>query len=194
MLVLVIGIPGVGKTSVVEFARPLLKHEWHIVNFGDIILSLAKEKYGITHRDYIRKMLKRKEYIELQIETAKKIKEYYEGKNVLFDTHLVIETPEGYYSGTFKEIVDILDPVACVVIVAPPEQIYERRKKDVTRIRDIEPVEKIKLQQDLTIMHAVWLLAYKNIYLKIIENPDGKLQEAAKELAEYLNHLAEVIK
>ena len=46
MIVIVVGVPGVGKTSVINEAKKYLKYEFKVVSTGDIMFELAKEKYN----------------------------------------------------------------------------------------------------------------------------------------------------
>lgn len=182
----IFGIPGVGKTSVINEAKKYI--DFPAVNFGDYVLKICR-KYGIEDRDEIRKKLSREEYIEVQKEAARLILEENKDKEILIiDNHLIIETAYGFYSGTPIWISDILKPYAIVLIVAPEDQILNRRIKDKTRKREIS-LKEIKIQQELTKMHAINLVFHYNCYLKIIENLDGKLEEAGKELAEYIKKL-----
>jgi adenylate kinase len=46
MIIMVVGVPGVGKTSVINEAKKYLKYEFKVVSTGDIMFELAKEKYN----------------------------------------------------------------------------------------------------------------------------------------------------
>jgi len=57
MIVLLVGVPGAGKTSIINEVKKYLKYEFKVVSAGNIVLELAKEKYNINNRDDIRKKL-----------------------------------------------------------------------------------------------------------------------------------------
>jgi len=190
MIILLVGIPGVGKTSLIKESLKYIKKDIEVVNFGDIILEFAKRKYGIEDRDDIRKKLNKEEYEKLQLEVCKYIYKKYKGKNLIVDTHLVIETPAGYKSGLYKKMADILKPEIVIVVVSDPKEILERRLKDKgIRDRELEDINKIKLHQDITIYYSLILMHEYDTKVYILENPNGKLEETSKKLAEIINNI-----
>ncbi len=188
MIGLVIGIPGVGKTSVIKEAKKYCKKKFTVVNFGDVVFELVKDKFDLRSRDEIRKKVKYLEYKKFQLEACKKICKEAEGL-VLIDTHFLIKTTFGYLPGTSREMIRELDPKFVVVVTADPKDILSRRKSDETRDRDLESIDEIKLHQDLTINYALSIAYDAHIPIAIIKNEEGKLEEAGKKLAEVLNNL-----
>ena len=54
MIVLVVGVPGVGKTSVINEAKKYLKYEFKVVSTGDIMFELAKkDMISSLYKNYI---------------------------------------------------------------------------------------------------------------------------------------------
>jgi adenylate kinase len=192
MIVIVVGVPGVGKTSVINEAKKYLKYEFKVVNTGDIMFELAKEKYNINNRDEIRKKLTFEQQKEIQKEAIKRIKEMEKESDIILDTHLVIESYEGYIPGILREYAEILRPDGIAVIISDPDKIFVRRLKDIQiRGRDIENLKRIEIQQNLTIYFTtIFMFEYSTI-VEVINNEEGLLEESAKKFAEFLNKLKE---
>jgi len=192
MMIIVVGVPGVGKTSVINESKKYLKYEFKVVNTGDIMLELAKEKYNINNRDEIRKKLTFEQQKELQREAIKIIKEMEKENDVILDTHLVIESYEGYIPGMLREYAEILKPDGIVVIISDPDKIFVRRLKDIQiRGRDIENLKRIEIQQNLTIYFTTIFMFEYGTIVEVINNEEGLLEESAKKFAEFLNKLKE---
>ena len=192
MIVIVVGVPGVGKTSVINEAKKYLKYEFKVINTGDIMFELAKEKYNINNRDEIRKKLTFEQQKEIQKEAIKRIKEMEKESDIILDTHLVIESYEGYIPGILREYAEILRPDGVAVIISDPDKIFVRRLKDIQiRGRDIENLKRIEIQQNLTIYFTtIFMFEYSTI-VEVINNEEGLLEESAKKFAEFLNKLKE---
>jgi len=192
MIVIVVGVPGVGKTSVINEAKKYLKYEFKVVNTGDIMFELAKEKYNINNRDEIRKKLTFEQQKEIQKEAIKRIKEMEKENDIILDTHLVIESYEGYIPGMLREYAEILRPDGIVVIISDPDKIFVRRLKDIQiRGRDIENLKRIEIQQNLTIYFTTIFMFEYNTIVEVINNEEGLLEESAEKFAEFLNKLKE---
>jgi adenylate kinase len=192
MIVIVVGVPGVGKTSVINESKKYLKYEFKVVNTGDIMFELAKEKYNINNRDEIRKKLTFEQQKEIQKEAIKRIKEMEKESDIILDTHLVIESYEGYIPGMLREYAEILRPYGIAVIISDPDKIFVRRLKDIQiRGRDIENLKRIEIQQNLTIYFTTIFMFEYGTIVEVINNEEGLLEESAKKFAEFLNKLKE---
>lgn len=187
MIVYVVGVPGVGKTSVINEAKKYFKKEYYIVNVGDIMENFLKDV--VKNRDEIRKKLSVSESEELQIKTFEYIKENYNGKNIILDTHFIIETSNGFKAGILKKLTEILKPDAISVIIADPYEIFKRRILDKSRERDIDDIRIIEIQQNLTIYYSIQMMYEYDSILKVIINKENLLDMAAKEFAEFINNL-----
>lgn len=54
MKIVLVALAGSGKTTIMNYVRQKLP-DVKIVNYGDIMLEIAKKKFGIEHRDEMRK-------------------------------------------------------------------------------------------------------------------------------------------
>ena len=179
-VVVVTGIPGVGKTTVMKRAAEGMDIKF--VTFGTVMIDIAKEMNLVENRDEMRK-LSLEQQKELQIKTAEKIGTM---KNVIVDTHCTIKTPKGYLPGLPEWVVKKLNPTAIVVVEADPEEIYNRRAKDTTRSRDPDSKEKIDEHQQINRAAAMAYAALTGATVKIVFNHDDAIEDAVKEAAPVL--------
>ena len=178
--VIIVGIPGVGKSSLVSKVVELLRSKKISVNvsiFGTVMFEEAK-KNGIKDRDDLRK-LSVPEQKKLQSMAAKKIASITDDI-VIVDTHAFIATKEGYYPGLPHNVLEILTPDSFIMISARPEEIYNRRMKDTTRNRDIVSIEAIKKELDVTSAMLSTCSILCGSPIKMILNSEGKIDEVAK--------------
>lgn len=178
--IIIVGIPGVGKTSLVSKVVELLRSKKISVNvsiFGTVMFEEAK-KNGIKDRDDLRK-LSVPEQKKLQSMAAKKIASMTDDI-VIVDTHAFIATKEGYYPGLPHNVLEILTPDSFIMISARPEEIYNRRMKDTTRNRDLVSIEAIKKELDVTSAMLSTCSILCGSPIKMIQNSEGKIDEVAK--------------
>ena len=179
-VIVVTGIPGVGKTTVMKKAAEGIDIQF--VTFGTVMINIAKEKGLVKDRDEMRE-LSLEQQKELQIQTAEKVASM---KNVIVDTHCTVKTPKGYMPGLPEWVVKRLKPTAIVVVEADPEEIYNRRAKDDTRSRDIDSKEKIAEHQQINRAAAMAYAALSGAPVKIVFNHDDDIDGAVKEAAPVL--------
>lgn len=178
--VIIVGIPGVGKTTLVSKVVELLKSKKISVNvsiFGTVMFEEAK-KNGVKDRDDLRK-LSVPEQKKLQSMAATKIASMTDDV-VIVDTHAFIATKEGFYPGLPHNVLEILMPDSFIMISARPEEIYNRRMKDTTRNRDIVSIEAIKKELDVTSAMLSTCSILCGSPIKMILNSEGKIDEVAK--------------
>lgn len=187
-LVVVTGTPGVGKSTVIARAIEKLRLAgigYELVNYGDFMLRIAKDKAKVSDRDEMRK-LPYGLYQEIQKKAADDIAHVAERRPVLLDTHCTVKKPEGYYPGLPRWVLERLRPEAIVVIEAPPAEVLGRRTKDARRRRDKELLAEIEEHQQLNRAIAMAYAAFTGAAVRIIVNRDGKLNDAIEEMVEAL--------
>ncbi len=185
-IVVITGIPGVGKTSVVEQAVKKLKN-YKIVNFGDVMFDIAKGEGLVKHRDDMRKLSPETQK-KIQRHAAKKIAGMAADSNIIVDTHISIKTPKGYLPGLPLWVLEELEPTKIIIIDASPEEIYARRKRDDTRKRDEEKLESIRFHQIYNVHLAGAYSMITGATVSIVYNREGRMIEAVKELIEILSN------
>ena len=188
MLAVLTGIPGTGKTTTAKKALEMLKTErivYELITYGDVMFDIAKTIGAVKDRDEMRKLDPSKQK-EIQKEAAKKISAMAGTKKVLLDTHCTIATPRGYLPGLPQWVLTELKPNAFILVEAKPEDIASRRQTDATRHRDAELTEEIRTHQELNRAIAMSYSVFTGGTVKIIQNPQGKMEEAAKNMADAL--------
>lgn len=180
MLCVVLGIPGVGKTTVLEATA---RHvELRRLNFGDYMFAEASKAGLVKDRDEMRR-LPRSKQIELQHKAAEKIHADSRTGNVIVDTHASIKTPRGYMPGLPEKTLRALGPDALVLVECEAQAIWNRRNKDASRSRDPDTVEDIAEHQMMNRCFAAVYADLTNSTVLIVKNDDGKVDEAGKKIA-----------
>lgn len=189
--VIVVGVPGVGKTSVVNKAAERLNQSQsttQVMVFGSIMLDEAK-KLGIIDRDEMRK---------LSINTQRQLQEMAANSisgvrsvNIIIDTHLFINTIEGRYPGMPRNLLDMLSPTHLIMISAAPEEIFARRMDDGTRNRDLISMDSIKNDLEVATIMIATSSVLTGAPFKIIFNHKDKLDDAVNELVEAVSTKSE---
>ena len=180
--IILVGIPGVGKTTLLTTMVEILKdHKKNVVviNYGSLMFDVAKEN-GLTDRDQLRK-LSVSEQQRLQKLAAEQISGHEE-EVVIIDTHAFINSPEGYYPGLPEHVLKIIKPTNFVSVSAKPEEIYNRRMKDDTRNRDKITLANIKKELDVQsgMMSACSVITGSPV--RLVLNGEGKIDEAADKI------------
>jgi len=180
--IIMTGIPGVGKTTLLSKIVEIIKSHDKSVNvlsFGTMMFEIAKEN-GLKERDELRK-LPLKEQQNLQKIVAEKIAALTD-ELVIIDTHAFINSPEGYYPGLPEHVLKIIDPTNFVSVSAKPEEIYNRRMKDDTRNRDKITLITIKkeLEYQTGMISACAVITGSPV--RHILNDEGKVDEAVDKI------------
>ena len=177
--IVIVGIPGVGKTTIVTKVFKILNSKnksVSVISFGNLMFEEALQ-YGIKDRDDLRK-LSISQQQDLQKKAAERIAKLNDNV-IIIDTHAFITTQAGFYPGLPDYVIKIIKPSNFISISARPEVIFNRRKQDETRHRDVVSIDLIK--KELAVQDA--MLSSCSVLsgspLKTILNDEGKVEEAA---------------
>jgi adenylate kinase len=184
-VIIVTGIPGVGKTTVLNKAAEIAKQDYtvEIVNYGSVMLDTAVSSGFVENRDQLR-LLPPEKQRTIQKTAAETIaKKTGQGKLLIVDTHMLIATPEGYLVGLPQWVVTTLEPDAIVLVEAEPDSIASRRSKDTSRLRDEDSPMKISTHQNLCQAAAIACSTLTGATVKIVNNKEGMIDKTAEELA-----------
>lgn len=179
-IIVVTGIPGVGKTTVMKKAAEGMDIEF--VTFGTVMADMAMETGLVKDRDEMRKLTLEQQK-ELQIKSAEKIAKM---GNVILDTHCTVKTPKGYMPGLPEWVIKIINPIAIVVVEADPTEIFNRRANDPTRNRDPDSKEQIDEHQMINRAAAMAYATLTGATVKIVFNHDNAIEDAVKQASPVL--------
>lgn len=184
--VIIVGIPGVGKSTIISNATEILRNigtTSRTVVFGTVMFEEAK-KLGINDRDQLRKLS-----IEVQQKLQAMTADYISSLNelvVVVDTHLFIKTPSGYYPGLPMNLILKINPDRLILVTADSEEILRRRKRDNTRTRDTITDEEIKRDLDVSLSMISCLSILTGAPFEIIYNHDNRIDSATSLMVELL--------
>ena len=184
--VIITGVPGVGKTTVVNEALKKIKEEgieYKSINFGTFMFEVAKNDNIVQDRDQMR-TLDRTVQKRLQQRAAQAISQI--PGNVLIDTHASVKTPKGYLAGLPEWVLHEIMPDIIVLVETFDDQILLRRLTDETRSRDKEGSRSIAEHQEFNRSIAAAYAMLTCCTVKIVINADFLLERAADDMAAVL--------
>lgn len=188
-VMIVAGIPGVGKTTVLDELLKIagqVDKELTIINYASVMLEIARREGKTLKRDELRHApieLQRDLQAKAAEEIAKKIANL---STVIIDTHMIISTNDGYWGGLPSNVLEKLRPSLLVLLEADPREILFRRVKNKTRVRDKTLVKEVTDEMAFSRSVAASCSTLTGAPVKILENPAGKQVEVAKRLIEFL--------
>jgi adenylate kinase len=185
-ILIVVGIPGVGKTTVIMKTEEILLKSGSrttVAVFGTVMLNEAK-KIGVDKRDEIRRLSSSQQQ-ELQNKASEHIRSIA-NEFIIVDTHLFVRTPSGFLPGIPQNVIQNLRPTNLVLITASPKEIHERRAVDQTRDRDILSLEEIQRELDLARSMISTISIISGAPFEIVNNSSGGIKIAASQIANIL--------
>ena len=184
---IIAGVPGAGKTSLLNEVQRRVGTEFSTVSFGSEMLRLCQSEKIAQHRDEMRKLplpVQRR----MQLKTAQQIVSL--SGNILLDTHCAIKTPVGYIPGLTEEMLQILKPEAVVLIDAHEVEIRGRRKQDPKRpLRSIESFEDISEHKIINRVYASIISVRQDALLRIIQNRTGEFEKGVQDVIDTLSFI-----
>jgi adenylate kinase len=181
--IVVVGIPGIGKTTVISRAAELLRQankNTQIVVFGTLMFEESK-KLGVRNRDELRN-LSITQQRTLQEMAAQKI-HGMQADVLLIDTHLFIKTSEGFYPGVPMHLINALRPTHFVMIAADAQEILNRRNSDKTRQRDLASVKEIETELEISKIVVSCCSVISGSPFMIVMNKENNIDNAASAIA-----------
>ncbi len=181
----VVGVPGVGKTTVVSKLVSMMKGA-QLVTFGSVMLEEATRRGWAKHRDDLRKLPVEKQK-RLQTIAATEISRMRRPA-VIVDTHLFIRTEEGFWPGIPFDVARALKPTHLVLVEATPEEVSSRRASDKLRYRDaITPSE---LAEEMLLARSLLTVtsSITGAPMLVVTNADGRAETTASKVAAALRN------
>ncbi|NYT04986.1 MAG: adenylate kinase [Methanomicrobiales archaeon] len=184
--VVITGVPGVGKTTVINGALAALEKEgvsYQSINFGTFMFEVASQEGIASDRDEMRR-LDQDVQRRLQRSAAQGIAQI-EG-NIIVDTHCTVSTPKGYLAGLPEWVLRELKPDIFVLVETDEDQILSRRLSDASRVRDMDGYMGIRDHQQFNRSIAASYAMYSGCTVKIVRNADFLLDKAVADMVEIL--------
>ncbi len=187
--VIVVGVPGAGKSTVVDKIAKLCK-EYTLVNVGDMMLEVGKKKGYLTEKDNHDTMRgrsneERQELIREVFNEIAKMK-----GDVIIDTHASISKHGRFMPGLPGDVIsglkDSLKGVIC--IDAPTESIILRRERDTTRQRDVDSIEMIDMQRMINVSMVSAIAQRYDAPLYVLFNQENMQEESAMRFKRYIDN------
>lgn len=186
-IIIIAGVPGAGKTTVLDEVYKERSEKFEVISFGTEMFNLCLKKNLVDNRDQMRNLSQAIQR-EMQIETAKQI--VIKDTNILLDTHCAIKTPGGYMTGMTDEMLDILKPKAIILVDAHEVEIAGRRKLDKNRVtRTSENFDEIKLHKKMNRSFAVSFAQKSNALVKVVQNHTGEFERCVKDVVKTLDYI-----
>ena len=184
-IAVVTGIPGVGKTTVLNELSDLAhlnKFDLVVLNYGTIMNEIMRDLGRELHRDDMRAQtleMQRK----VQELAANELNNRATQHNVLvIDTHMFVRTPSGMWAGLPQNLLQKLNPQLFVLVETDAEQISNRRQSDSARRRDQSLSSEITFDLEWSRATAAASAVITGAPVKIIRNEPGNQRQAAKDL------------
>ena len=174
--IIVTGIPGVGKTTVMEAAAKSLGLP--IVVYGTVMFEAASARGTVKSRDDMRRLPPAVQK-DIQRDAAVRIAAL---GDVVVDTHCSIKTPSGYLPGLPAWVLEELRPSAIVLVEADPKQILQRRQSDASRKRDEDTLEAIVEHQEYNRRFAASYATLTGATVHTVVNRDGQVEDAVRQM------------
>jgi adenylate kinase len=187
MIYIVMGIPGVGKSAVID--KVVEKTGIKRIVWGDLTEKQLVKRGLAKSRDEMRKLSIAKQ-AEVQEQVARQIAVMVdEYSDLLIETHVVIKTPEGYWPGLNFDILQKFDANAFIVVEASAKNIMSRRNSDPSRDRkDDLTLEEIEEHIRITREMASTFAVLSGGTVVFVENRQGDLDYAVGKIAKLIKN------
>lgn len=177
-MIIMMGLPGAGKSTVLSGVLKQ-KPNYRALNYGSLMLELAKQKYKIEDRDKIR-LLTAEQQKDVQKAVGKQLAK--EKGPVILDTHCSILNPaKGFYlPGLPYSLLKDLPVEMLILLTGDIDELAQRRANDPTRTRAVDKSE-IAAHDAHNRMLLACYSALSGAPAKIILNRNGRVEEAIAE-------------
>ncbi len=174
--IIVTGIPGVGKTTVMEAAAKA--RNLKIAVYGSVMFEVATARGIVKARDEMRKLPSETQK-QIQKEAARRIAGM---GDIIVDTHCSIKTPKGYLPGLPAWVLTELEPSVIVLVEATPAEIARRRANDATRKRDEDSEAAIAEHQEYNRRFAAAYATLTGATVHTVRNNDNQVERAMQDI------------
>ncbi len=189
--IIVAGIPGVGKTTVLRELETMGREKkipLRIINFGNVMNQLFRKKGKQIHRDHMRRQ-DINQQTRIQQQAARRIARMRGRSSLVVDTHMFVRTIDGIWPGTPRRVLEALRPNLIVLIEAKPEEVARRRMVDNTRERESKTIEDARSDLEWSRYMASANAVLAGIPIQTVTNREGQQRQAARDLLRLIEKL-----
>lgn len=172
--IVVTGVPGVGKSTVMEAAARAAGLQ--VVVYGTEMFQIAQQDGLVAHRDEMRRL---DPHVQKRVQTRAAAAIAAKG-DVIVDTHATVQTPKGFLPGLPAWVLDELKPDAFILVEADPAEISTRRSGDASRQRDADTPEAIARHQEINRAFTAAYATLTGATMTIVMNRQGQVDEAVE--------------
>lgn len=190
--IIVAGIPGVGKTTVLQELEAVGREKkvpLKVVNFGNVMNDLFKQQGKSIHRDHMRRQDINLQ-ARIQQQAARKIARMSTKSTLVVDTHMFVRTLDGIWPGTPWRVLEALDPGMIILIEAEPEEVAKRRMADSSRERESTSPEDAQADLEWSRYIASANAVLAGVPIQIVYNKEGHQRKAAEDLLGIIEKLS----
>lgn len=175
--VVVVGVSGVGKSTVVEAVGERLD-SFTTLDHGTMVVEEARDRGLLDGR---RDELSFEEYRRLRRHVLSDTNA--RNDDLLLDSRCAIGSGGTHTPGLTRDALDDLDPDICYLLTAEPAVIRKRRLSD-EKDRDVPSVEQIRRELAVERSMASTVVMLTGAYFEIVPNGERSAEETAAALAE----------
>ena len=185
---MVTGIPGVGKTTVLDNFMRICQEKRikaTMLSIGTLMLDEAVSRGLTGDRDGLRGLTLTQQW-DLREASVRRISSAKKEFDIaLLDTHFMVRSRGGYLIALPRKFLESISPDFFAVIEATVDDIVHRRRKDTTRSRDAIDPSEVRLEQDLTRQAIFVLASVCNANVIRVVNRRNQAALAARKLYEF---------
>ena len=186
---MVVGIPGVGKTTVMDNFVETCQQKGikaKVLTMGTLMLEEAMARGLAQDRDGLRGLTLKQQRELREASVPKILRAKREAAIVLLDTHFMVRSRGGYLIALPHRFLESISPEFFAVIEASVDEIVHRRSKDKERTRDVIDRSEVRLEQDITRQATFLLASLCNADVIRVLNRRNQAAQAAGKLYEFL--------
>lgn len=184
-VILVLGSPGAGKTTLIEGIKSSGAHKLNIINIGTLMLE-ESEASGIS-RDKLRYLTTAK-IRSLREKAFKRI-----GKmsgTIVVDTHATVEKGNKFIFGLpINNLPDMGNIAGIIYVDATPGELMRRRSSDTMRKRENDDIEVLNLQREINLAVLTMYGTTYDIPVYILHNKEGELNKAMSDFGRFVEDI-----
>jgi len=187
-LAIVVGIPGVGKTTVLDNLIALCKEKGtkaQVLTMGTMMLDEALARGLVKNRDELRNLTLEHQWDLREATIPRILRAKRENDMTVLDTHFMVRSRGGYLMALPRKFLEGVSPEFFGIVEASVREIIRRRMADKKRARDVVDPKEVRLEKELTTHSTFTMASLVNANVIRVVNKRNQAPQAAKKLYEF---------